>query len=84
MSLYQTIAKVGSRYFGKHTLFKYGFNWSPMYRRSTGRITSVSKDLLEIKVKLLISYKNRNYVNSIFAGACSRKGLHRERVVCIQ
>nr|WP_299346120.1 DUF4442 domain-containing protein [Allomuricauda sp.] len=50
-------------------LFKYGFNLSPMYRRSTARVTEVSKDLMEVKVKLPISYKNRNYVDSIFGGS---------------
>lgn len=40
-----------------------------MYRRSTGRIIKVSEDLLHIQVKLPISWKNRNYVNSIFGGS---------------
>lgn len=69
MSIYQKIATIGLKFFGKDKLFKYGFNWSPMYRRSTGRIDSVSKDLLHVKVRLPISYKNRNYVNSIFGGS---------------
>ncbi|MEQ9099359.1 MAG: DUF4442 domain-containing protein [Imperialibacter sp.] len=69
MSIYQTIAKIGSRYVGKPRLFKYGFNLSPMYRRSTAKIVHVSNDLLEVSIKLPISYKNRNYVNSIFGGS---------------
>ena len=69
MSLYQKIAKIGSKYIGKDKLFKHGFNLSPMYRRSTARVRYVSKDLLHITVKLKISYKNRNYVNSIFGGS---------------
>ena len=69
MSFYQKIADVGSRYIPKHKLFKYGFNLSPMYRRSTGRIVHVSPDLLCVKIKLPINYKNRNYVNSIFGGS---------------
>lgn len=69
MSIYQSFAKIGAKFFKKKTLFKYGFNLSPMYRRSTARIISVSEDLLEIKIKLPISYKNRNYVNSIFGGS---------------
>lgn len=69
MSVYQKLAKIGSKYIGKGKLLKYGFNFSPMYRRSTGKITYVSKDLLNIKAKLPISYKNRNYVNSIFGGS---------------
>lgn len=40
-----------------------------MYRRSTGRITKVSDDLKTVKIKLPISYKNRNYVSAIFGGS---------------
>lgn len=69
MSFYQKLTEFGSRYMGKHLLFKHGFNLSPMYRRSTARVTKVSKDLLEVDVKLPISYKNRNYVSSIFGGS---------------
>ncbi len=69
MSFYKKIADLGTRLFKKKTLFKYGFNLSPMYRRSTGRITYVSDDLLYVRIKLPISYKNRNYVNSIFGGS---------------
>ncbi|WP_420320656.1 PaaI family thioesterase [Flagellimonas sp.] len=69
MSLYQTLMDFGTRFFKKNVLLKYGFNLSPMYRRSTGRITLISEDLLTITMKLPISYKNRNYVNSIFGGS---------------
>ncbi len=69
MSIYQQLMKAGSQFLGDHQLFKYGFNFSPMYRRSTARITEVSKDLLVVKIKLPISYRNRNYVNSIFGGS---------------
>lgn len=69
MSLYQKITAIGSKYIGKSKLFKYGFNWSPMYRRSTAKIIEVSADLMEVRIKLPISYKNRNYVNSIFGGS---------------
>ncbi len=69
MSLYKKIGDFGSRYIGRPNMFKYGFNLSPMYRRTTARITEVSADLLHIKIKLPISYKNLNYVNSIFGGS---------------
>ncbi|MEL6866490.1 MAG: DUF4442 domain-containing protein [Bacteroidota bacterium] len=69
MSFYQKIAAVGSKYIEKSTLFRWGFNWSPMYMRSTGKITTVSKDLMQIQIKLPISFKNRNYVGSIFGGS---------------
>lgn len=69
MSLYQKIAEIGKKFIPEHKLFKIGFNLSPMYRKSTARITSSSYDLLTVKIKLPISYKNRNYVNSIFGGS---------------
>ncbi|MFS4416546.1 DUF4442 domain-containing protein [Maribacter sp. 2307ULW6-5] len=69
MSFYQRLAKVGEKYLPKSTLFKYGFNLSPMYRRSTGKLTSVSKDLSHITVALRLSYKNRNFVGTMFGGS---------------
>lgn len=69
MSIYQNLSEIGAKFIKKNKLFKYGFNLSPMYRRSTGRIIHVSEDLLNITIKLPISYKNKNYVNSIFGGS---------------
>ena len=51
------------------TIFKYGFNLSPMYRRTTARIMYISKDLKEVKIKIPLSYKNKNYVGAIFGGS---------------
>lgn len=53
----------------KASIYKYGFKISPMYRRSTGRIHKVSEDLLSFKVRIKLSYKNSNYVGSIFGGS---------------
>ncbi len=69
MGFYQTLTKIGTKVISKHTLFKHAFNLSPMYRRSTAKIVEVSKDLLNIEVKLPISYKNKNYVGTIFGGS---------------
>lgn len=69
MSVYKRLGEIAINYFGKANTFKYGFNLSPMYRRSTGRIVEVSDDVKYVKVKVPISYKNRNYANSIFGGS---------------
>lgn len=69
MSIYQNIAVIGKKFISEPKLFKYGFNLSPMYRRSTGKIINVSDDLLHVHIKVPISYKNRNYVSSIFGGS---------------
>lgn len=40
-----------------------------MYRRSTARVHKVSKDLSQITIKLPLSWKNKNYVGTIFGGS---------------
>ena len=69
MSFYQKIAKIGTRFVAKELLFKYGFNWSPVYRRSSGKIIGISKDMLRISIKTSYTYKNKNFVGSIFWGS---------------
>lgn len=67
--MYSLISKYLTKIFKKSTVFKYGFNISPMYRRSTGRVVSVTDDLFVVKIKIPLSYKNKNYVGSIFGGS---------------
>lgn len=67
--MYDKIFNFLNRFFDKATLFKVMFNISPMYRRSCGRITFVSKDLHIVKVKISLTYKNKNYVGSMFGGS---------------
>lgn len=69
MSIYQKIAEWGQKVLPKSTVFKYAFNLSPMYRRTTARILDIAEDLSKIRIRVPISYKNRNYVNSIFGGS---------------
>lgn len=65
------------RYFTQHLakyiepafLFKHGFNLSPMYRRTTGRVRTVSKDLKNVEVVIPLSYRNVNYVVTMFGGS---------------
>ena len=40
-----------------------------MYRRSCGKILTVSEDLHHVKVVIRLSYKNKNYVGSMFGGS---------------
>jgi len=69
MAFYQKLTAFGKKFISDDLLFKYGFNWSPMYRRSTGRVDSVSKDLSHITIKIPLNWKNQNYVGSIFGGS---------------
>lgn len=67
--MYRTLTKILSKVFSRRQIFRYGFNISPMYRRSTGRLISVSENLQNVKIKIPLSIKNRNYVGSIFGGS---------------
>lgn len=67
--MYQQLSKIARKFMKQSTLLKIGFNLSPMYRRSTARITYIADDLKKIRVKIPLSYKNRNYVGSIFGGS---------------
>ncbi len=54
---------------GSHRLLKYGLNISPMYRRSTAKVTFMSKDMRLAKVKIPLNWKNKNYMNSLYGGS---------------
>ncbi len=71
MSFYHFVRNHVLPLFGekKHILFKYIFNYSPMYSRTTAKIQELSKDLKYIQIKLPISYKNRNFARTIFGGS---------------
>ncbi len=53
----------------KTRLFSWWFNFFPAYRRTGGRITYIAGDLHEIRVKLPLNWKTRNYVGSLFGGS---------------
>ncbi len=69
MTIYQLIGNFGPKFLPKSTLFKLAFNLSPMYRRSCARIIEVSEDIMRVKIKLPISFRNKNYIGSIFGGS---------------
>ncbi len=67
--MYDQLFTFLNKYFKKATLFRVLFNMSPMYKRSCGKIIFASEDLHVVKIKIQLSYKNRNYVGSIFGGS---------------
>jgi len=50
-------------------LARWGFNWFPAYRGTGGRITYIARDWREIRVRLPLSLRTRNYVGTIFGGS---------------
>lgn len=67
--MYQTIVNTLRKFLPENFIFKYGFNWSPMYRRSVGRVTEVSSDLMKVKIQIPHNYKNMNFVGATFGGS---------------
>lgn len=49
--------------------FRWGTNIWPCYRGTGGRVTFVAADWSEIRVKLKLSWRTRNYVGTIFGGS---------------
>ena len=50
-------------------LTRWGFNWFPAYRGTGGRITYIARDWREIRIRLPLSLRTRNYVGTIFGGS---------------
>ncbi|MFT5821135.1 MAG: acyl-coenzyme A thioesterase PaaI-like protein [Crocinitomix sp.] len=67
--MYKKLYTFLKKIFRDDQLFKYGFNLSPMYRRSVGRIKFVSRDLLIVRIEIPLNYKNVNYAGSMFGGS---------------
>jgi acyl-coenzyme A thioesterase PaaI-like protein len=67
--MYKSGTNFLKRYVKVSTIYKYGFNWSPMYKRTTAKLIKVSDDLHYVKIRLKLNWKNRNYAGSIFGGS---------------
>ncbi len=50
-------------------LLRWGFNLFPPYRRTGARITYIAGDFGEVRIKLPLNWKTRNYVGTIFGGS---------------
>lgn len=57
------------KFFKKSAIFRYAFTFNSAYKRSTGKVYYVSDDLQTVRVKIPLSYRNRNYVGTLFGGA---------------
>lgn len=53
----------------KTRLWRFAFNHWPCYRRSGGRVTYIAADWLELKVRLPLNLRTRNYVGTIYGGS---------------
>lgn len=50
-------------------LFRLFFNFWPCYRGTGGRVTFIAADWSEVRVRLPLSWRTRNYVGTIYGGS---------------
>lgn len=50
-------------------LMRWKFNFFPAYRASGARLTYISSDFLEMRMKLALTRDTRNYVGTLFGGS---------------
>ncbi len=50
-------------------LTRWGFNLFPAYRGTGGRIVYIRHDWREVRVRVRLSWRTRNYVGTIFGGS---------------
>jgi acyl-coenzyme A thioesterase PaaI-like protein len=50
-------------------LTRWRFNWFPAYRATGARITYVAADWSEVRIRLPLTRRTRNYVGTIFGGS---------------
>jgi acyl-coenzyme A thioesterase PaaI-like protein len=50
-------------------LLRWKFNLFPAYRGTGARLTYISADLREVRVRLPLNWRTRNYVGTIFGGS---------------
>ncbi|MBI5016434.1 MAG: DUF4442 domain-containing protein [Deltaproteobacteria bacterium] len=50
-------------------LTRYGFNWFPAYRGTGARLTYIAGDWSEVRVRVPLNWRTRNYVGTIFGGS---------------
>jgi acyl-coenzyme A thioesterase PaaI-like protein len=53
----------------KTFLNRHAFNLWPCYRGTGGRVTFIAADWSEVRVRLPLSWRTRNYVGTIFGGS---------------
>ncbi len=50
-------------------LWRWGFNFFPAFRGTGGRVTHISNDWREVRVRLPLNWRTRNYVGTTFGGS---------------
>jgi acyl-coenzyme A thioesterase PaaI-like protein len=49
-------------------ILRRGFNFFPAYRSTGGRITYIAGNWQEVRIKVSLNWRTRNYVGTIYGG----------------
>jgi acyl-coenzyme A thioesterase PaaI-like protein len=49
--------------------WRFAFNWFPAYRGTGARVEHIAADWREVRIRLSLSWRTRNYVGTIFGGS---------------
>jgi acyl-coenzyme A thioesterase PaaI-like protein len=50
-------------------MMRWAFNFFPAFRGSGGRVTYIAADWSEVRIKLPLNWRTRNYVGTIYGGS---------------
>ncbi|HEX6039158.1 DUF4442 domain-containing protein [Longimicrobium sp.] len=50
-------------------VLRWGFNWFPAYRGTGARIDYIARDFREIRIRVPLTWRTRNYVGTLFGGS---------------
>jgi acyl-coenzyme A thioesterase PaaI-like protein len=50
-------------------MMRWAFNFFPAFRGTGGRVTYIAPDWSEVRIKLPLNWRTRNYVGTIFGGS---------------
>ncbi len=50
-------------------LARWGFNWFPAYLATGAHITYIASDWHEVRIRLPLIWRTRNYVGTMFGGS---------------
>jgi len=53
----------------KTRLTRWGFNWFPAFRGTGARLTCIAGDWKEVRLRIPLSRRTRNYVGTIYGGS---------------
>jgi acyl-coenzyme A thioesterase PaaI-like protein len=69
MDTRDTMGTMGTMESWRTRLLRWPFNLSPAYRGTGGRVVHIDRDFREVRIRLPLNWRTRNYVGTTFGGS---------------